>query len=191
MSGKYSTLQRVTELLCEQRTTQLYTMMSAMSVPVERHFFASMSDLKSKALREGWVERRVAGSSVTEIHETLCWPCTSDFITESCLRAALESNDDHIPALFAKTWDLCRGFCGQLACSALLWRSPPWSFLGLVSESAEHRRSCLSRLQHEYKALMRLESEAISDACTSEWLHDLHIQQQVFVREVFVRLEDD
>eukprot|EP00971_Amphidinium_carterae_P333600 6468402-Amphidinium_carterae.1 len=190
MAAQYSTLQRVADLLCHQRTCELWSMMASMTVPVERHFFASMPALKGKESRLRWVDEKVLGGACHPIHETLCWPSNPEFLHESRLQSCVDHSEQIKRALLRKVWHLCQSFCGQLALSALMWRTPPWSFLGLLAESTEVRARCVSELQREYRALMDIESKAIESKHASEWLHDLHVQEQIFVREVFVWLED-
>eukprot|EP00971_Amphidinium_carterae_P349752 6491202-Amphidinium_carterae.2 len=144
MSTKYCILQRVADLLCRERPCQLWSMMCAMTVPVEKRFFESMADLKSSARRVGWLASKASGGSWVEIHETLVWPTTREFISEACLQSGLRGNEQEMRGVYDKTWQLCHSFCGQMACSALMWLTPPWSFLGLLADSAESRAACVA-----------------------------------------------
>eukprot|EP00971_Amphidinium_carterae_P328761 6460802-Amphidinium_carterae.3 len=164
--------------------------MCAMTVPIEKRFFESMADLKSSSRRVGWVADRASGGSWVDIHETLCWPSTSEFLVEACLQSCLQGREEDMRGVYDKTWQLCQTFSGQLACSALMWRTPPWSFLGLLAESADSRAACVARLQSEYRTLMEVESIALENPGAVEWLRELHVGEQVFVREIFVRLEE-
>eukprot|EP00971_Amphidinium_carterae_P342690 6482088-Amphidinium_carterae.4 len=176
------------ELLALDTPSAMFQHMCELPLVTERWFEELLGGLKTRRGSEDFMMCSVAGAWPF-LADQLLSPLSSEFASRVRLSKQLV---DAAGASYvqSKTWELNVRFVGELALSMCLYQNPPFGFLRLLSGSAEQVERELAALRGTWSRLRLLEQKAHTDAVTKDYLHQMTLQTEVYVRETFVRLEE-
>eukprot|EP00971_Amphidinium_carterae_P341545 6480398-Amphidinium_carterae.2 len=99
----------------------------------------------------------------------------------------LQSEDS---AIVDGSWSVAVAVAGNLGKTVAMWRTPPFAFLGLLTDNEAERADLLRSFAVEWRNLQQIEAEAWENKRCSVWHQRLLSGDQAFVRETFVMLSE-
>eukprot|EP00971_Amphidinium_carterae_P161755 3206590-Amphidinium_carterae.1 len=176
------------ELLALDVPCCLYHGMCLLPVPIERWFEELLGSVKTRRGQQFFTESVSKGSWGFVVPQLL-YPLSSEFADQLWASEAM-LNTKSIESVLGKLWHLNLHFVGELILSLTLYRVPPFGFIRLLSADGAEVEEEMRVLKRTWELLLSIESRACTDPEVKSYLHHLALNSHVWVREMFVRLEE-
>ena len=182
-------LKHAVSLLCELATT-LWLGMVEVPRPSMQWFFNHMREIKGDETKANAIMALSLGKAgrgmLADQFQYLLGP---DFWSRTGASLFNAGSTEAVQELVNNWWAYNLSFCGEMALSHLMWCTPPWLFLRLLSLDASVVERTMSVLKLPVQIVRELEKDEASTPA-GQWLKQLQLHSWVFTRYVLVRLED-
>eukprot|EP00971_Amphidinium_carterae_P142233 2817627-Amphidinium_carterae.2 len=141
------------------------------------------------SLRREWAVRS-SNRLATYIEDQMHYVFSAEFADRAGLVSACRKGVADLARLCESSWTLTRNFVAELLKSHLVFQSPPLCFLGLLDDDKDVVDKCLSALQRAHANLSRIEVESLTNPSLASYLQRLRISDILWVRDMFIQLQD-
>eukprot|EP00971_Amphidinium_carterae_P110299 2185300-Amphidinium_carterae.2 len=191
-SNSASILKSVTGMLCDDIAMRLWSGFCELVVPIETWFHRGMQCAHEPRELCQWHVGLVEGSlfvaqlAMFDHFLTAAFAKAVDYkglFDENLSAVELAADRDITETL----WQLLLRTMWETGCTQLCYRTPPWTFLGLLSLDVSSGERHQAALRNEFEILQRLDKEVRGDAMLREWYKHCLVPQSAICREWFVR----
>lgn len=188
-----NTLRVVANLLAKDLNCMLWRAMCVLPSPLERFFSEVVTMVKSQRSVTHLVLGLSKGSLLEVVREQLTWVGSEGFAAvagspPTIASTITEHQQKQEQVLLSSMWSYTLHLCGALSLASMGFDMPPFSFLRLISPSAEEKRDALNYHKNAWQALEKAEELARDHSHCAELVSSALVGLQQFNREVFVLL---